>query len=117
MGPFRVIEAIGEQAYRLALPDGWKIHPVFHVSLSRAWKVADVQEDQPISQDDVPEVEEPYWEIERFCGGEKLKEIKRYKKSTWYCGRDSQYLKQVGCSKINSFGQSYSKISFKMTSQ
>ena len=42
VGPFRVIETIGEQAYRLALPDEWKIHPVFHVSLLRAWKPADV---------------------------------------------------------------------------
>ena len=50
VGPFRVIEIIGEQAYRLSLPDEWKIHPVFHVSLLRDWKAADVQEDQPVSQ-------------------------------------------------------------------
>ena len=42
VGPFRVIETIGEQAYRLALPDDWKIHPVFHVSLLRAWKAANI---------------------------------------------------------------------------
>ena len=43
VGPFRVIETIGEQAYRLALPEDWRIHPVFHVSLLRDWKAADVQ--------------------------------------------------------------------------
>ena len=77
VGPFRIIETIGEQAYRLALPDEWKIHPVFHVSLLRTWKVADVHEDQPVSQDDIPAVEEPYWEIERLLRWRKIKRNKK----------------------------------------
>ena len=77
VGPFRVIETIGEQAYRLALPDEWKIHPVFHVSLLRDWKAVDVQEDQPVSQEDAPEIEEPYWEIEKILRWRKFKNNKK----------------------------------------
>ena len=65
VGPFRVLETIGQQAYKLSLPDDWKIHPVFHVSLLKDWKTASLQEYRPVPTD-VPEIEEPYCEIERI---------------------------------------------------
>ena len=68
VGPFQVIETIGQQAYRLSL---------FHVSLLKNWRTANLQEDQPVTPDDAPEVEEPYYEIEKFYGGEKSKGTKR----------------------------------------
>ena len=37
------------------------------------WNTIDLQEDQPISQEDVPEVEEPYYEIERILRWHKVK--------------------------------------------
>ena len=37
IGPFKIEETIGSNAYRLALPSVWKMHPTFHVSLLKRW--------------------------------------------------------------------------------
>ena len=44
-GPYRIVDAIGEQAYRLSLPEGTKIHPVFHVSLLEPYKAGEDRSD------------------------------------------------------------------------
>ncbi len=33
LGPFKIIEKVNAVAFKLELPNDWKIHPVFHVSL------------------------------------------------------------------------------------
>ena len=53
MGPFKIQERIGRQAYRLLLPETWKVHPAFHISLLKKWNAIDLQEEEEIP------VEEP----------------------------------------------------------
>ena len=77
VGPFKIQEVIGQQSYRLTLPEDWKIHPVFHVSLLKNWRSADLQEDQPLPSYGVPEVEEPFYEIEKILRWRKVKKNKK----------------------------------------
>ena len=54
-GPFQILEKMSEVAYRLKLPEHWKIHNAFHVSLLRPYS-GDVPED--LVEEHQPEVEE-----------------------------------------------------------
>ena len=76
MGPFQVIETIRQQPYRLSLPEDWKTHPVFHVLLLKDWRTENLQEDQPVTTDEMPNVEEPYYEIEKILRWRKVKRNK-----------------------------------------
>ncbi|GFG20831.1 RNA-directed DNA polymerase (Reverse transcriptase) [Aspergillus udagawae] len=61
IGPFRVLGAVGSQAYRLALPTKYdRIHNVFHVSYLEPWNRAKHDQSLPM-----PELEDDdEWEVE-----------------------------------------------------
>jgi hypothetical protein len=60
LGPFTVTEVIGPVAYRLELPEDWKIHSVFHVGLLKEWKGGEYSAPTPSHvRNGVPE-----WEVD-----------------------------------------------------
>ena len=76
MGPFKIQERIGQQAYGLLLPETWKVHPVFHISLLQEWNAVNLQEEEEIPVEK-PEVEEPYYQIEKLLRWRRIKRGRR----------------------------------------
>ena len=72
MGPFKIQERIGRQAYRLLLRETWKVHPVFRISLLKKWNAVDLQEEEEILVEE-PEVEESYYQIEKLLRWRRVK--------------------------------------------
>ena len=49
IGPFKILQRIGEQAYELELPPTMKIHDVFHVSLLRPYHEDGAYQPPPVT--------------------------------------------------------------------
>ena len=77
VGPFKAEQQIGQQAYKLSLPENWKIHPVFHISLVKQWNTTSLQEEEEAPADEDLEIEEPYYEIEKILRWRKIKRGRR----------------------------------------
>lgn len=71
-GPFRVLEPVGLQAYRLQLPATWKIHDVFHISLLEKYHRREDSEDiqEPLPLAELVDGQEE-WEIEEILDKKK----------------------------------------------
>jgi hypothetical protein len=74
IGPFRVLQKVGTQAYRLALPQQYsRIHNVFHVSLLEPWIPKRGENDADSMP--MPDLEdEDEWEVEEMKAEKSLRE-------------------------------------------
>jgi hypothetical protein len=82
IGPFEVVQVVGPVAYKLKMNPGWRIHPVFHVSLLEPYRESGrVQPPPPpVEMEGALEYEVESILEHRFRG---IKNLKAYYKVAW----------------------------------
>jgi hypothetical protein len=91
-GPYKVVEQIGKNSYKLELPKSMRVHPVFHVSLLFP-KPTDDFEREPIPLPPIvtPEGEEEY-EVEKILDSRlKRRKLEYYIKWKGYGPEESSW--------------------------
>ena len=78
IGPFRIQDLVGKQAYRLTLPSSYQIHNVFHVSHLEPYERRHGDESAPILQPPELISDEEEYEVEEILGK------RNYRKEIWY---------------------------------
>jgi RNase H-like domain found in reverse transcriptase/Reverse transcriptase (RNA-dependent DNA polymerase)/Integrase zinc binding domain/Chromo (CHRromatin Organisation MOdifier) domain/Integrase core domain len=77
-GPFRIVDVVGTQAYRLALPEHYRIHPTFHVSLLEPYnRRPDGTEEDFLPPPTLIDQEEEY-EVEEILEKRTRKKVLQY---------------------------------------
>ena len=72
LGPFKVLQIVGnhKQAYKLELPETWRIHPVFHVSLLERYHRRPGTTVEPTAVE-VDSDGDEHWEVEAILADRK----------------------------------------------
>ena len=86
LGPFEILEVVGQNACRLKLPARWTIHPVLNASYLTPWKDGFHQ---------FPDREPPPPDPE-LINGEEHYEVEAFRNHRWFRGYLQYYVKWVG---------------------
>ena len=71
------MEKIGARAFTLKLPDSWRIHDVFHISLLKRWRTALYRKEEDEVQIELEVTDEPHYKVEKILRWQKVKGIGR----------------------------------------
>jgi len=97
-GPFKIIEAKGQRAFKLEISPTWKIHPTFHVSLLEPYRtsVRQGREQPPREPEEIDGDLE--WEVERIVKSEIISYTRRVRGRNKRMRELRYFVKWKGCS-------------------
>lgn len=118
VGPFRITDKIGAQAYRLLLPSTYRIHNTFHVSLLEPYHYRDGNETEHTFMQP-PELidDEEQWEVEEIIDKVKNREGVWYKvKWTGWGEEYNQWVPEKDLDKAHELTKAFNETSANETS-